>query len=163
MDRFLFVSRYTNGSVWQLSWVLTWRKRRFLTESLDMEPRRNLESRGTSDGTHRKSYLHTFSLWMHVYWWHVCVSHVWLFVRMHVCLYPRLYMRLLNGGHADVLYHWCSLLNRCRSWASSCRVQIGAPSRPRFVYDIIINRSLLRASMEGISSRMIWLALIDAV
>ena len=25
-----------------------------------MEPRRNLEARGTSDGTHRKSYLHTF-------------------------------------------------------------------------------------------------------
>ena len=60
MDILLFVIQYTDGSVWRLSWVFTWIKRRFLTKSLDMEPRRNLEARGTSDGTHRKSYLHTF-------------------------------------------------------------------------------------------------------
>ena len=30
----------------------------FLTKSLDMEPRRNLEAHGTSDGIHRKYYLH---------------------------------------------------------------------------------------------------------
>jgi hypothetical protein len=32
-----------------------------------------------------------------------------------------------------------------------------------FVYDTIINGSLLQASMEGISSTMIWLAMIGAV
>ena len=70
-----------------------------------MEPRMNLEARGTSNDTHKKSHLHTSPANACIFMAHVCVS----FIHMHACLYSRLSMRLLNCGYVSVVGRWCIL------------------------------------------------------